>query len=140
MRTRFGAGRKRKPAEQKVIEGRFRPDRDGVVHGSGKFPEPPARLSELERQLWAELPRPIWVTESDVLAVTAAVSLYAKILEVREKNAAKWRIGLVAQEGQLWGRLLAVLASLGMTPADRSKVAPTRPDVTASDDKWAGIL
>ena len=141
MAGKTGGGRKRKPYERRVVEGNFRPDRHGVSPATGgQFPDPPARLTDLERELWLELPRPSWIAESDVVALTALVSLYAKILEIRKKQAEKWRLTYVTQEGQLWGRLLGALSLLGLTPADRSKVAPTRPNVQATDDKWAGIL
>jgi hypothetical protein len=145
MGKQLRTGRKRVPVEKKVLEGRFRQDRHGfppkVVGG---FPEPPEHLSESERKLWETFPRPVWIGETDVLAVTGAVGIYDRILANQRKQAAAEEAGgstlaLVTQETQLWGRLMGFLASLGLTPGDRGKMTAPEHDAEA-DNQWAGIL
>lgn len=159
----MGAGRPRKPRELKVIEGSFRADRDGRTPPvQGGFPAPPDVLSEAERQLWATFPRPAWIGATDVLAVHAAVSLYALILQNQAAMRATPDAGaplafkithdgdgnerlepkanpLYGQQVQLWARLMGVLATLGLTPADRGKVSvPDAGDAHA--DQWTALL
>lgn len=129
------SGRKRKPTELKVLEGSFRRDRHGNAPlVSGKFPEAPVHLLEAERQLWETFPKPAWIVESDVAAVDGAVSIYAALIACRQMEQRS-----VDAEVKLWGRLMTYLSALGLTPADRSKMAPARVDDSA-DDKWAGLL
>ena len=45
---------------------------------------------------------------------------------------------LITQEIKLWGRLMSILGTLGLTPADRAKM--TTPKSDEAEDKWAGIL
>jgi hypothetical protein len=145
MGKQLGTGRKRLPYEKKVLEGRFRKDRQAVPPGVvGGFPQAPEHLSEAERKLWEAFPKPVWIGESDVLAVTGAVSIFARILANQQKQAAADLEGensdrLVNQETQLWGRLLGYLGVLGLTPADRGKMTAPRDDGQA-ENGWAGIL
>ena len=159
---RTGAGRKPKPTELKVLEGSFRKDRHGdappVVAG---FPDGPACLIAAERELWASFPKPAWIGQTDVLAVHAAVSTYERILRNQKAQQATETAGhplsfkyshdadgnqnvepkenpLITQEIKLWGRLMSILGTLGLTPADRAKMQA--PKVEESADKWAGIL
>lgn len=157
------SGRKRKPTELKVLEGTFRKDRHGdEPRVTGAFPVAPAHLSEAERHLWETFPRVPWIVESDTLAVNAAVSIFERILRNQTAQRATADAGnplafkftpsadgepnlepkenpLITQELKLWGRLMSVLASCGLTPADRAKMTAPRVDGN-SDDKWAGIL
>jgi len=156
------SGRKRKPTELRVLEGTFRADRHGgapVVKAG--FPVGPAHLSEAELALWQAFPQVSWIVESDVLAVHAAVSVYERILRNQRAQRATDEAGaplavkfshdadgnqnvepkenpLITQELKLWGRLMSILSSLGLTPADRSKM--TAPRDVAVEDKWAGLL
>lgn len=156
------SGRKRKPTELKVLEGSFRKDRHGdappVVAG---FPEAPACLMDAEKELWASFPKPAWIGQTDVLAVHAAVSTYERILRNQQAQMATETAGhplsfkyshdadgnqnvepkenpLITQEIKLWGRLMSILGTLGLTPADRAKMSTPKAD--AVEDKWAGIL
>jgi hypothetical protein len=159
---RTNAGRKRKPTELKVLEGTFRKDRHagapGVVTG---FPEAPGCLTEAEQKLWAWFPKPAWIGQTDVVAVHAAVSVYERILRNQAAQSATETAGsplsikytmdgdgnksaepkenpLITQELKLWGRLMSILGTLGLTPSDRAKMqAPKADDV---EDKWAGVL
>jgi hypothetical protein len=157
------SGPPKKPRELKIIEGSFRKDRDGntppVV---GAFPPIPGDVSEAEAALWQTFPKPGWIGETDGLAVRAAVSIFARILAVQQAmratpdaaNPLTFKVSFSADgeerlepkpnplytlELQLWGRLMAVLGALGLTPADRGKVSVPKVD-EASVDKWAGIL
>jgi hypothetical protein len=160
---RAGSGRKRKPTDLKVLEGGFRKDRHGdEPRVTGAFPQAPPHLSDGERGLWETFPKPTWIVETDVVAVNAAVSIFERILRNQraqqttpdagnplafkytpsadgEPNLEPKENPLITQELKLWGRLMSILASLGLTPADRAKMAAPRVDGNA-DDKWAGIL
>lgn len=136
--ARHGTGPKPKPYELKVLEGKFIPpaERDhpppSVVGG---FPEAPEDLSEQEAKLWATFPKPVWIGETDVLAVRAAVSVFAMILAAGPAADAKDREAL----SKLWGRLMGILATLGLTPADRSKMQI--PAGSADDEAgWKELL
>ena len=160
---RVGAGRKHKPTELKVLEGRFRKDRHGdappVVPG---FPAAPQGLSEAEAELWAWFPKPSWIGQTDVLAVHAAVSVYERILRNQKAQRVTATAGnplsykftpsadgepnmepkenpLITQEVKLWGRLMSILGTLGLTPADRAKMQAPKVD-DKPENKWAGIL
>jgi hypothetical protein len=160
---RSRSGPPKKPTELKIIEGTFRKSRDGkapIVDGS--FPAAPEHLSASELQLWQQFPRVPWVVESDVIAVHGAVAIYDRILRNQRAQQVTLEAGnplafkvahdsdggqtlepkenpLITQELKLWGRLMSILASLGLTPADRTKMAAPRVDGN-TDDKWAGIL
>jgi phage terminase small subunit len=45
---------------------------------------------------------------------------------------------LITQEIKLWARLMSILSTLGLTPADRAKMQAPKQEAVA--DKWAGIL
>ena len=159
---RAGAGRKRKPPELRVLEGTFDKKRHGdAPKVQGGFPEAPGCLIAAERRLWETFPKPAWIGQTDVVAVHAAVSVYERILRNQaaqqrtegagnplsykftpsadgEPNMEPKENPLITQELKLWGRLMSILATLGLTPADRAKMqAPKGEDV---QDKWAGIL
>ena len=159
---RVGSGKKRKPNELRVLEGTFDKGRHGQAPGVvGGFPEPPVYLNETERQLWDELPHVAWIGESDRVAVHGAVSVYALIRKCQAAQRATPEAGaplsykyshdsdgnqnvepkenpLITQEIKLWGRLMSILGTLGLTPADRAKM--TAPKLDDTQDKWAGIL
>lgn len=159
---RTGSGRKRVPIETRVLEGNFRKDRHAgspaVVTG---FPGAPECLTEAEQKLWASFPKPAWIGQTDVVAVHAAVSTYARILSNQKAQQATEQAGhplaykfshdadgnqnvepkenpLITQEIKLWGRLMSILGTLGLTPSDRAKMQAPKTEETA--DKWAGIL
>lgn len=159
---RVGSGPKRKPTELKVLEGSFRKDRHGspppVVEG---FPAPPEELTGEEKALWATFPKPVWIGQTDVKAVHGAVATYAAILRNHKAQQASPEAGhplsykygydadgnqtvevkenpLITQEIKLWGRLMSILGTLGLTPADRAKMQAPKDD--AVEDKWAGVL
>lgn len=159
---RTGAGRKRKPPELRVLEGTFDKKRHGgspLVQGG--FPDAPRCLSEAERALWESFPKPAWIGQTDVLAVHAAVSIYERILRNQKAQTKTESAGnplsykftpsadgepnmepkenpLITQELKLWSKLMSVLATLGLTPADRAKMQTPKGEDVA--DKWAGIL
>jgi hypothetical protein len=156
------SGRRRKPRELKVLEGSFRKDRDrGVPPVIPGFPPPPEDLSEAERKLWDWFPKPPWIGQTDVAAVRGAVSTYELILrnhaaqratpEAGHPLAFKYTVDgdgnravevkenpLITQEIKLWGRLMSIIGTLGLTPADRAKMPAGKSEPV--EDKWAGIL
>jgi hypothetical protein len=159
---RTGAGRKRKPAELRVLEGTFNKKlHGGAPKVEGGFPAAPGCLTEAEQALWAAFPKPAWIGQTDVVAVHAAVSIYERILRNQkaqqktdssgnplaykftpsadgEPNMEPKENPLITQELKLWGRLMSILGTLGLTPVDRMKMqAPKGEDVA---DKWAGVL
>jgi hypothetical protein len=163
---RTGSGRKRKPVELRVLEGTFQQKRHGAAaRVDGAFPPAPAHLSDAERLLWESFPKPGWIGETDGMAVNAAVSTFALILRnqraMRETdesdNPLAFKTVITEKDGQermtveakenplytqqmkLWARLMSVLATLGLTPADRAKMTAPKVDADA-EDKWAGIL
>ena len=144
---RTGSGRKRKPVEMRLIEGTFQPKRDGLApRAEGGWPEPPAGITEAERGLWDALPKVPWIVASDQIAVHGAVAIYARIKSNHQERIAAEATGdldaaarCVDREIKLWQRLSSSLASLGLTPADRSKMHGPKVD-EAHEDKWAGIL
>lgn len=112
--------------------------------GSGlgpiRFPEAPEHLSDAERKLWDLFPRPVWIDQTDTLAVEATVCLYSTILDLRKQQQVQFSQNTAQLLGTMWTRLLTMLDCLGLTPTSRSKVAPARPDVKATDEPWAGII
>jgi hypothetical protein len=137
--ARAGAGRKRRPLEAKVIEGRFRKDRDAATPPVvGGFPSQPADLTAAEAELWEAFPKPAWIGETDVIAVRAAVNLYARVLEIQRVEQ---ETGEPAHDAALkvWGRLMSALSALGLTPADRGKMHAPKPN-SQEGDEWAKLL
>jgi hypothetical protein len=156
------SGRKRKPTDLKVLEGSFRKDRHGDAPAVvGGFPAAPEGLSQGEQALWDSFPKPAWIGQTDQIAVHGAVSVYERILRNQKAQQASPEAGaplalkfshdsdgnqnvepkenpLITQEIKLWARLFSILATLGLTPADRAKM--TAPRVDDAEDKWAGIL
>jgi hypothetical protein len=123
----------------KVLEGAFRKDRDGAAPAVvGGFPDPPEDLSEAEAALWETFPKPPWIGETDAIVVHAAVATYTRVLAL-QPLAREGDQKAVDQESKLWGRLMGILAVLGLTPADRSKM---QIPVSNSEDeeKWAALL
>ena len=160
---RSGSGPKRKPAELRVLEGTFRKDRHGGAPAvQGGFPAMPEGLTGEEQRLWQTFPKPAWIGETDGIAVHGAVSIYERILRNQKAQHATEDAGspltlkytvdgdgnrtaepkenpLITQEIKLWGRLMSILATLGLTPADRAKMTAPKVDDEAAN-KWAGIL
>ncbi len=143
---RTGAGAKQKPAELKLLEGRFRKDRHaGAPAVVGAFPDPPTKMTRTEREVWKRFPKPGWIGQTDTAAVHAAISTYASILELqraRRKTPPGPEVLVdprMTEECRQWGRLMSVLSTLGLTPADRAKMQAPKGHATA-EDKWAGLL
>lgn len=153
--ARPGAGRKRKPTELKVLEGTFRKDRDGALpaptaDGLVEFPEAPEHLTRDQVALWEDLKRHCggWVKPGDWLAVNGVVSIFERLRQVQRsyesskgKNHAIPLDAVVNVEVKLWKELRGYLAILGLSPADRAKVAPrTAAPATPKKSKWDGII
>lgn len=146
--SRAHAGRKRKPTDMKVVQGTFREDRHGEeVQVAAKWPEAPAHLSEMERELWNRLEHECssWVSPSDWVAVNGVVSLMERILRIQTAQRATDGAGnpitfkftpsidgepnmepkenpLYTMELKFWTGLRGYIAILGLSPADRAKV------------------
>jgi phage terminase small subunit len=126
-------GRKRTPTKVLETRGSFiaHPERKRSaevkqVDGVG---DPPSYLSDLEKQCWHELVRislPGVLTVSDRPLVEVASRLWG---EMRNPDPRAEFIG----HARL-GRFMVCLASMGMTPADRSKVTAAGPEPV--DSPW----
>ena len=146
MPKRLGSGRKRKPAELRLLEGRFKKGQHARAPAVvGGFPPRPTTLTPAELEVWEDFPKPAWIGETDAAAVHAAVSTYASILALQRarRDSPPGPEVLVdprmTEECRQWGRLMSVLSTLGLTPADRAKMQAPRGHDTA-EDKWAGLL
>jgi phage terminase small subunit len=131
-------GRKPVPTAIHRLRGTFNPTRHGRRGAGEPLPasdlsvEPPSYLSQLERECWRDLCQlavPGVLTVADRPLVEIAARLWA---EMRSPDPRAGTIG----HARL-GRLMACLASMGMTPADRSRVAAARPP--PEDDEWAEL-
>ena len=152
--ARRGAGRPKKPLELKLLEGTWRKDRDGelptgvTVDGLVAFPDAPPHLTPEQRALWADLAQHCggWVRQADWLAVSGLVSLFARLRGVQQaydgRRGTKHEMSLseaVNLEVKLWRELRGFLAILGLSPADRARVAPKVTE-KPKQSKWAGII
>lgn len=121
-------GRPRKPTSLHVIEGtRTRTDRSAEPVDSRPLGEPPKHLKAAQRRVWEEfvesMPAGV-LAQADRYAVEVVVLLIAKM-----RTAA----GLTAAE---IGTLQRGLASLGMTPADRSRVGLAKKEPQKAVSPW----
>src|SRR5215213_309068 len=126
-------GKKRTPTADLQARGSFinrpsrkRPSEPAPTDGVG---DPPAYLTALEKECWLELVRislPGVLTVSDRPLVEVASRLWG---EMRNPDPRAEFIG----HARL-GRFMVCLASMGMTPADRSKVTAAGPEPV--DSPW----
>jgi hypothetical protein len=127
-----------------------------------KFPEAPEGLTADQQKLWNSFPRAPWIAETDGQAIHATVVTYDLLLQNQRARTATAEAGnmlaykfthdadgnervepkenpLVTQALKIVARLMACLATVGLTPSDRTKMQ--MPKVSEADeDKWAGIL
>lgn len=132
-------GRNRKPSALLELNGAFKrnPSRGRARANEPKpspgLGEPPARLSEKEREAWGEIvdhAAPGVLCKSDRLIVEGC----ARILAKWWKEGSGGRYGVsVGEQSLLWQGL----AKLGFTPTDRSKVAV--PSNDQEDNPFAEI-
>lgn len=87
---------------------------------TGGIGEPPSHLSDEEQAIWHEV--------ADIVAPGVLANCDRIIMEMVVKSISQFRNGEISQTG--FNRLHIMLGSLGMTPADRSKVS-----VPAKDNK-----
>ncbi len=133
----------------KLVQGTFRDDRHGkeaivpVV-----WPDAPAHLNDRERELWNALKEHCgtWVAPSDWIALNGVVSLTDRLLRIQEAmretptagNPTSFKFTpsadgdpnmepkenhLFALELKFWTGLRGYIAILGLSPADRARVA-----------------
>lgn len=96
---------------------------------AGELGEPPAHLTELELACWREL-----------VAMSAPGVLTAGdrwMVEIAARLMAEYRSGAEFRPARLT-RLHSALAALGLSPSDRSKVIPTKPE-QRENDPWNDI-
>jgi hypothetical protein len=93
---------------------------------TGPLGDPPEKMSAAHKALWAEL--------SAIVPSGVAEKSDRWMFEVLVCLMADFRKG-VARGGEV-SQLLNLLAKLGMTPADRSRVAVNAPS-SRQKDKWA---
>jgi phage terminase small subunit len=121
----------RKPTLLHVIQGtRSRVDRSGEPRDLRPLGEPPATLRGAALAAWRE------IAASLAPGVLSAGDRFA--LEIVARLLAKMRTpaGLTAAE---IARLQRGLASLGMTPADRSRVAPVLAKPEPAGSPWDSL-
>lgn len=121
--------RPRKPTNVLELKGAFKKDpgrgaaRANEPEAAGEIGEPPARLSEFERECWVEL-----VSSAHAGVLCAADRLFveygARVLaQLRNQTDIDPKLGI---------RFETVCARLGMTPSDRSKVQLLKPKENAN--------
>ncbi|MDQ1077996.1 phage terminase small subunit P27 family [Pseudoroseomonas cervicalis] len=147
--------RPRKPTHLKVVAGTERPSRVNKAEPKPrrKPPAPPSHLSDKAREAWAAvsvlLDRMGVLTEADGMAVEGLCEAYADLYAAREALSARGGLTYetVSQTGAVMHRpypevsMIADadrrfrmwLASVGLTPADRSKVAG---EPVAEESPW----
>jgi hypothetical protein len=118
----------RKPTLLHVIQGtRTRTDRSGEPRDLAPLAEPPASLRGPALAAWREIVAsvaPGVLTAGDRFALEIVARLLAKM---------RSRAGLTAAETSALQR---GFASLGMTPADRSRVAPALAKPESAPSPW----
>lgn len=93
---------------------------------TGPLGPPPEKMRDVHKALWAEL--------SAIVPEGVPEKSDRWMFEVLVCLMADFRKG-IARAGEV-NQLLNLLAKLGMTPADRSRVAPNAP-LSPLKDKWA---
>jgi hypothetical protein len=99
-------------------------DRANEPVPTGELGDPPAVLTPLQKALWAELAEiipPGVARNADRWAIEMAVRIMSRVRTGRAK-------------GNEYSTLKSLLASFGMTPADRSRVKAT---IAPKEDEWA---
>lgn len=98
---------------------------------NGELGDPPPHLSEAERACWNEL---VDIAPDGVLCRADRL-----IVEHGARILAALRADDVVANRALLSRFEAVLARLGLTPADRNRVSVKPPEVDDADDPWARL-
>lgn len=121
--------RPRKPTNVLELRGAFKQNPDRATARAnepapeGEIGEPPARLSDFERECWVEL-----VSSAHAGVLCAADRLF---VEYGARVLAQLR-NQVDIDPKLGIRFETVCARLGMTPSDRSKVQLLKPKENAN--------
>lgn len=125
------AGRPRKPTALHVLHGtRTRVDRSGEPSDIGELGKPPAHLSPEDAAAWREIAAslaPGVAGRADRFVVEIVAVLIARLRTPEGLKAADLAC------------LHRGLASLGMTPTARSKVAPPVRESKAAVDPWDAL-
>lgn len=133
------AGRPRKPAKQKILQGTFHkyrnPENEAQYNGLSKMPPPPKHLNEHGKRLWvdcgAELVASGVITGPDIIAFEMLCETYGRYKLLEAYNASN----LIANvEGEHGGRspqaqqmnadfalCEKMMTHFGLTPASRNK-------------------
>jgi hypothetical protein len=123
----FTMGRPKLPSKVKVIKGSFRPCRENPAEPPATpLGSAPAHLNDSQKGIWDELVKAI---VPGVLAQSDRM-----ILEIASVLLAEFRENGTLSVGNM-SHLISVLARLGMSPADRSKVSLPDPK-TKKNDAW----
>ena len=109
--------RPRKPTAQLEMSGAFDKNparglaRANEPRPSGELGNPPSYLSKLEKKIWKDIRKSApWIKSADAFALEAVCRLTAKMREGNMKAAD-------------YSCMRSLLAALGLTPGDRSKVS-----------------
>jgi len=152
------AGRPRKPAQTKIIQGTFQKSRNpkDEAHFSSldKLPAAPKTLNKHAKRLWdygAELVYAGVITKPDVIAFEMCCEVYGRYKIYQEyidknpiKNVEGAQGGRSAQAQQMNADLSAcekMMSQFGLTPASRNRFGVTRKkDVDPDTEKMRGLL
>jgi hypothetical protein len=122
--------RPRKPTAVLELNGAFQHDpqrkeaRANEPDGVGELGSPPTWMTDEEKKIWRKYKKTApWLTASDELAYIAVVKLTVKIWSGTAKSAD-------------FSSYKALLSSLGLTAADRSKVNAAPKKTEQPHDEW----
>lgn len=136
-------GRKPKPTHLKVLAGNpgCRPLNSDEPKGVNEVPEPPAHMTEAEKEVWRQFGETLKLagilTNLDAMAFEVLVRAYAAAVEAARKVAEFGPVWVEKGDGKIpkfayspyWAvqnreekKLVALLAEFGLTPSSRTRV------------------
>ena len=134
------AGRPRKPAQLKIVQGTFQksrnPENEPEFTALGAIPKPPKTLSKHGKALWKklmpELAQSGVVTNADLPAFEMLCGCYGRWALIREhleqdvlqnlKNEFGGRAAAAVQMNAEFAMCVKLMAQFGLTPSDRNRL------------------